>query len=332
MQGSHASGLFAELWRSAWRYRRRTLAVVLLLVLAKLASVCVPLVFKRIIDLFSLPGGLATEVAPGASHLAPGGGHVFMLPVLLLAGYAALRFASTLFTELRDLCFVRVTLATVADFAQRALDHMHRMGPRFHLLMQTGALMRDVDRGTAGVGFLLSALLFTLLPTLVEILAVVAIMAAGYSFWFTAVILATFMTYAGYTVLMTRRRVAFQRRVNELDSRASGLMLDSLVNQEAVRNNAREPQEAARYQEARQAWVEQSVDNQEALSALHVGQGVIIAFGVGAIMLFAGREALQGRITVGDLVLLNSYVIQICLPLNALPQRAAGPRPRQHRR
>lgn len=315
--GAHA-GLYARLRRSLWRYRRRTLLAVLLLVLAKIAAVCVPLVFKRVIDLFSSPGSLAADVVSGTSAVAPAGGHFIVLPVLLLAGYALLRFCGTLFTELRDLCFARVTLTTVADFAQRALAHVHAMGPKFHVQMQTGSLIRDLDRGTVGVGFLLGAMLFTLLPTLVEIAGVVAIMAMAYSGWFTLAILATFVVYAVYTTVMTRRRVAFQRRVNELDSRASGLLLDSLINQEAVRNHARAAHEVSRYALARAAWVEQSVDNQKALSALHLGQGAIIALGVGAIMIFAGEEAIRGRLTVGDLVLLNTYVIQICLPLNAL--------------
>ncbi|GAB2730280.1 ATP-binding cassette domain-containing protein [Comamonas sediminis] len=310
--------LAAQLWQAAWRFRGRTVLAVLLLVLAKLASVAVPLVFKKIIDLFSTPGSLVSDVVPGTSPLLPGGGHVLVLPLLLLAGYALLRFCSTLFTELRDLCFARVTLVTVADFAQRALAHLHRMGPRFHLQMQTGALIRDVERGTAAAGFLLAAALFTLLPTVVEIAAVVAILAMAYSAWFTAIIGATFVAYAAYTAVMTRRRVARQRQVNAMDSRASGLLLDSLVNQEAVRNHAHEAQEVARYGSARLQWVAQSVESQKALSALHLGQGAIIAAGVGAVMVFAGLQALQGHITVGDLVLLNAYVIQICLPLNAL--------------
>ncbi|MBS3018440.1 Vitamin B12 import ATP-binding protein BtuD [Comamonas sp. PE63] len=313
-----ARAIFDQLWHYAWAYRWRTLAAVVLLILAKLASVSVPLVFKRIVDLFSMPGSLAEEVTSQASRLMPSGGQVVVLPVLLLIGYAALRFSSTLFTELRDLCFARVTLFAVADFAQRALGHLHRMGPKFHLQIQTGALIRDVDRGTVGMGFLLSALLFTLIPTLVEIFAVVAIIAAGYSGWFTVCILVTFVSYAGYTALMTRRRVALQRRVNELDSRSNGLMLDSLLNQEAVRHNARAHHEVLRYRNVRQTWLEHSVESQKALSALHMGQGAIIALGVGAIMLFAGLEAVHGRITVGDLVLLNTYVIQVCLPLNAL--------------
>lgn len=311
-------GIVPALWAAAWRYRTRTLAAVLLLVLAKIASVCVPLVFKEVIDRFTLPDGLTTTMAPGTSQILPAGGQVIVLPVLLLAGYAALRFSSSLFTELRDLCFARVTLVTVADFARSALAHLHRMGPSFPTQRPIGALIRDVDRGTAGIGFLLGALLFTLLPTLVEIVAVVVIMAAGYSLWFTAVIALTFVAYATHTAVMTRRRVAFQRRVNEMDSRASGLLMDSLVNQEAVRNNARESQEVARYQAARGEWIEHSVDNQKALSTLHVGQAAIIAFGVGAIMLLAGREVVHGRMTVGDLVLVNAYVLQICLPLNAL--------------
>lgn len=312
------AGVSKDLWLAAWRFRGRTLAAVVLLVLAKVASVCVPLVFKKIIDLFSVPGSLLSEVVPGTSMQAPAGGRLIMVPLLLLAGYALLRFSSTLFTELRDLCFARVTLVTVADFAQRALAQLHRLGPRFHLQVQTGALMRDVERGTVGAGFLLGAVLFTLVPTMVEIVAVVSIMAAGYSVWFTAIIATTFTVYACYTAVMTRRRVALQSRVNELDSRANGLLLDSLVNQEAVRNNGRERGEVQRYEATRAEWVERSVESHRALSALHLGQGAIIALGVGAIMLFAGLEAIHGRITVGDLVLVNTYVIQICLPLNAL--------------
>ncbi|OOG80907.1 hypothetical protein B0E41_19445 [Hydrogenophaga sp. A37] len=313
-------GILRALGRAAWRHRRRTLLAVLLLVLAKVASVCVPLVLKEIIDRFSAPGALATVMGPGESATFPQGAQVVVLPVFLLIGYAALRFSSTVFTELRDLCFARATLVTVADFAQRALVHLHAMGPRFHLQQQMGALVRDVDRGTAALGFLLSALLFTLLPTVVEIGAVIAIMATAYGGGFVLILLVTFFSYAVYTALMTGRRVRLQRRVNALDSRANGLLLDSLVNQESVRAHASAAHETSRYAKARGAWVERSVDNQTALSALHLGQGAIIAVGIGAIMLLAGQGTVRGQMTVGDLVLVNTYVLQVCLPLNALGQ------------
>jgi ATP-binding cassette subfamily B protein len=310
--------VLSALWAVARRHRRRTLLAIALLVLAKLASVCVPLVLKEVVDRFSAPGTMAADMASDASAAFPAGTQLVVLPVFLLIGYAALRFSATLFTELRDLCFARVTLATVADFAQKALAHLHAMGPRFHLQRQMGGLVRDVDRGAVALGFLLGALLFTLLPTLVEIVAVLLIMAAAYSAWFLVILLVTFVAYAVHTALMTRRRVLIQRRVNALDSRANGLLMDSLVNLESVRAHARAPHEVSRYNSARRAWVERGVDNQSALSALHLGQAAIIALGVGAVMLLAGQETVRGRMTVGDLVLVNAYVLQVCLPLNAL--------------
>ncbi len=308
-------GLVATLWRSIWRYRWRTIGALVLLVLAKVASVCVPLVFKAVIDRFTMLEG---QYMPDESGALVQGAQLAALPVFLLLGYAALRFASTVFTELRDLCFARVTLRTVADFAERALAHLHRMSPRFHSQRNTGALLRDVDRGTLGIGFLLGALLFTLLPTLVEIGVILAIMARGYSHWFTGIILLSFAVYATYTAIMVRRRMRFQRAVNELDSLANGRFVDSLLNAEAVRVNAHEHVELHRYANLRKEWVERSVDNQKALSALHLGQGAIIALAVGAIMLLAGQETMRGTMTVGDLVLVNAYVLQICLPLNSL--------------
>ena len=206
--------LMLALWQAAWRHRWRTTAALVLLVLAKVASVCVPLLLKAVVDRFSRPEAMAAAVSPGVAAVMPEGSQLVVLPVFLLLGYALLRFSSTIFTELRDMSFSRVTLRTVADFAERALSHLHRMGPRFHVQRHTGALIRDVDRGTAGVGFLLGALLFTLLPTLVEIGAVLVIMAVGYGPWFVGIILLTFVVYASYTGYMTRRRMAVQRGVN----------------------------------------------------------------------------------------------------------------------
>ena len=312
------SGVFAGLWSAAWHYRYRTMAALGLLVLAKVAAVLVPLALKAIIDEFSQPGGLQTTVSPQARGPLRGIVTILVLPVFLLLGYALLRFASTLFTELRDLVFARVTKCTVTWFAGQTFAHLLALSPRFHMQRNTGALIRDVERGTAGVGFLLGAGLFTVAPTLVEFAAVLVVMAAGYSGWFTLIIIVTFFVYASYTMALTQKRAVHQRRVNEIDSAASGRMVDTLINYETVKTHAREEFERSRYAAITAEWVERAVSNQRALSTLHIGQSAIIATGVAAVMLLAGQETVRGVMSVGDLVLVNAYVIQICLPLNAL--------------
>lgn len=314
----NTSSVFAGLWSAAWHYRRRTLSALGLLVLAKVAAVLVPLVLKAIVDEFSQPGGLQAAVSPEARGPLRGIATILVLPVFLLLGYALLRFASTLFTELRDLVFARVTKRTVTWFAEQTFAHLLALSPRFHMQRNTGALIRDVERGTAGVGFLLGAGLFTVVPTLVEFTAVLVVMAAGYSVGFTLIIIVTFFVYGGYTMVLTQRRAVHQRRVNEMDSAASGRMVDTLINYETVKTHAREEFERKRYGAIAAEWVERAVSNQRALSMLHIGQSAIIAGGVAAVMLLAGQETVRGAMTVGDLVLVNAYVIQICLPLNAL--------------
>ncbi len=314
----NTSTVFAGLWTAAWHYRYRTLSALGLLVLAKIAAVLVPLVLKAIVDEFSQPGGLQATVSPGARGPLRGIATILVLPVFLLLGYAFLRFASTLFTELRDLVFARVTKRTVTWFAEQTFAHLLALSPRFHMHRNTGALIRDVERGTAGVGFLLGAGLFTVVPTLVELTAVLVVISAGYSAWFALIIIVTFFVYGGYTMAMTQRRAVHQRRVNEMDSAASGRMVDTLINYETVKTHAREEFERTRYAGIAAEWVERAVSNQRALSTLHIGQSAIIAGGVAAVMLLAAQETVRGAMTVGDLVLVNAYVIQICLPLNAL--------------
>jgi len=308
--------VLAGLWAAVWRYRWRTGGALLLLVAAKLVAVAVPLVFKAVIDEFS--NQQADSAVAAVESLGPGR-LALALPVWLLLGYALLRFTGTLFTELRDLLFARVTLRTVGAFAERTFAHLLALSPRFHTGRNTGSLIRDVERGTAGIGFLLGAGLFTVLPTLVEFGAVlVVLVAAGYSLWFTVAIGVTFFFYAGYTTLMTRRREKRQREVNAIDSLSQGRIVDGLINYEMVKTYARQRFEMGRFLEVQQRWIEASLLNQRALSALHIGQSAIIAGGVATVMLLAGEQTLQGRLSVGDLVLVNSYVIQICMPLNAL--------------
>jgi ATP-binding cassette subfamily B protein len=270
----------AELWGVTRHYRGRIAASVLLLIVAKVATVAVPLVLKRIIDAFSQP------TLP--AHL----------PLYLLAGYALLRFAATLFNEWRDLLFARVTLSTVSNYAQKTFAHLHALGPRFHARRQVG--------------------LFTIVPTMVEIGLVLVVMLRRYHPGFSAIIVATFLVYAGFTLVFTARRVVYQRRVNKLDSRAKGQLADSLMNTDTVKYFGNEAFEARKFSSIMAGWLEAGVGNQRALFTLHVGQSFVIALGVAAIMVLAGQAVMAHRMSVGDLVLINAYALQVCLPLNAL--------------
>lgn len=294
----------AELWQVLARYRWRIVAAVVLLLVAKLATVAVPLLLKRIIDAFP-QGGLPARLPA-------------QLPVHLLAGYALLRFSSTLFNEWRDLLFARVTLAAVSAYAQKTFAHLHALGPRFHARRKLGSLLPDIDRGTSGIAFLLGVGLFTIVPTLVEIGLVLAIMLSRYAASFAGIILVTFLLYAGFTLVFTARRVVYQRRVNKLDSTAKGRLADSLINYDTVKYFTNEALEAQRFAAIMHDWREAGAGNQRALFSLHVGQSAVIAVGVGAIMLLAGQAVMAGRMSVGDLVLINAYALQVCLPLNAL--------------
>jgi ATP-binding cassette subfamily B protein len=292
--------VMADLWQVVSKFRRRITAAVIFLILAKLAVVSVPLALKRIVDELSRPENLLA------------------LPVVLLAGYAILRFASTLFNELRDLAFSRVTQHTVATYALNTFSHLHQLGARFHAQRRIGGLLPDIDRGTNGIAFLLSVGLFTIVPTLLEIAMVIGIMTTRYSGWFTVILGVTFLVYCGFTLVFTARRAIFQRRVNRLDSSAKSLLADSLINYDAVKYFTNEKVESDRFSHIMDHWAEAVVSNQKALFTLHVGQSAIIAMGVASVMLFAGQGVLTRVMTVGDLVLINAYVIQICLPLNAL--------------
>jgi len=292
--------LFRRVGEVLWRFRRRVAVALVLLVIAKVFAVLVPVALKRIVD--------ALE----------GGGDLLTLPAFLLLGYALLRFLAGLFTELRDIVFARVTQTAVADFTVRLFDHLHSLGVHHLGSRQTGVFSRDVQRGTAGVGFLLGTALFTVLPTLIEIVSVVVILISAYRFGFAGIVFTTFVVYGIFTVIYTERRVFYQRQLNDLDSSANGYMVDSLMNHTSVKLHAAEEAESSRLRTMLTRWIEIGVRNQRALSTLHVGQSGIIAFGVAAVMLLAGQEVVAGNMAVGDLVLVNAYIIQICLPLNSL--------------
>lgn len=297
---SNDSAVPGMLWNAVWRFRGRVLSAMVLLVIAKLATVAVPLALKRIVDELSHPQTM------------------LVLPVLLLLTYALLRFAGTFFGELRDTVFARVTQHTVAEFTLRTFVHLHGLGSRFHSRRRTGALTRDVERGTGGIAFLLGAGLFTIVPTIVEIGSVGLIMGLNYNLWFTTIIAVTFLAYTGFTLVFTERRAIHQRALNELDSRANSRLVDSLLNYETVKYFSNEALERQHLRQILRESIRVGLRNQRALSLLHIGQSGIIAVGVAAVMLLVAANVVDGTMTVGDLVLINAYVIQICLPLNAL--------------
>jgi ATP-binding cassette subfamily B protein len=298
--GTAGRRLSAELWEVLSQYRWRIVMAVVLLVIAKLATVAVPLVLKQIIDTFS-QASLPTR-----------------LPFYLLIGYAALRFASTVFNELRDLLFARVTLSTVSAYAQKTFSHLHALDARFHAKRQIGELLPNIDRGTSGIAFLLGVALFTIVPTIVEIGMVLVIMLGRYSIGFAAIILLTFVVYGAFTLMVTGRRVIYQRRVNKLDSHAKGTLTDSLINYDTVKYFTSEHVEAHRFAEIMARWMEAGEGNQRALFTLHVGQSAIIAVGLAAIMVLAGEAVIERRMSVGDLVMINAFMLQVVLPLNQL--------------
>jgi ATP-binding cassette subfamily B protein len=301
LPGSRLTGrILSDLARAVWRYRKQTVLSLLLMVAAKLSIVLIPLVLKHIVDELGHPAARA------------------LFPVFLVLAYALLRFLGDALNEARDVAFSLVTQRTVAAFTERTFAHLHRMSARFHTRRETGAIVRDVQKGADGIGFLLGVGLFTIVPTAFEITAIVAIMVRGYPVGFTVAIAVTFAGYAAYTFVFTRRRVAFQRAVNALEAQSDGRLVDSLLNYDTVKYFATEETETRRLSEVLEKWVHARIANQRALTTLHVGQSAVIALGIAAIMLLAAQHVVAGTMSVGDLILVNAYLIQICMPLNTL--------------
>ncbi|CAB3786925.1 ATP-binding cassette domain-containing protein [Paraburkholderia fynbosensis] len=290
----------ADLAQAVWGYRKQTVLSLLLMVAAKLSIVLIPLVLKHIVDELGRPAAQA------------------LFPVFLVLAYALLRFLGDGLNEARDVAFSVVTQRTVAAFTARTFAHLHGMSARFHTRRETGAIARDVQKGADGIGFLLGVALFTIVPTGFEIATIVTIMVRAYAREFTLAIALTFVCYAVYTFLFTRRRVAFQRAVNLLEAQSDGRLVDSLLNYDTVKYFATEAAETRRLSEVLEKWVHARMANQRALTALHVGQSAVIALGIAAIMLLAAQHVIAGSMSVGDLILVNAYLIQICMPLNTL--------------
>ena len=284
-----------------WEYRARVILAMVFLVLAKLAGVTVPLVLKGIVD------------ALDSTHNNPA-----ILPLALLIGYGALRLASTLFNELRDLVFAKVAQRAIRNIALKVFRHLHSLALRFHLERQTGGMSRDIERGTRGMSFLLSFMLFNILPTLLEIALVAVILFVTYNAWFAIITTATIVIYIVYSLVVTEQRMAVRRVMNDMDSKANTRAIDSLINYETVKYFNNEDYEARRYDEHMATWEQASLKNQTSLSALNFGQGAIIAVGVTLLMMLASQGVVDGSMTMGDLVLVNAYLLQLFIPLNFL--------------
>ncbi len=283
-----------------WEYRVRVFVALGFLVAAKLANVGVPLVLKDVVD----------RVNPALALVA--------LPVALLLAYGALRFASTLFAELRDVLFIRVTQRAIRRVALTVFRHLHSLSLRFHLDRQTGGMTRDIERGTRGISTLMSYMIFSIIPVILEFGLVAAVLIAKFDWRFPAVTFAAVALYILFTLLITEWRIEIGKRANELDSKANSRAIDSLLNYETVKYFSNEEFEARRFDESLQKYEAAAVKSEASLGVLNVGQSLIIAAAVTALMALAAEGVMAKTLTIGDLVLVNALLIQLYIPLNHL--------------
>jgi ATP-binding cassette subfamily B protein len=281
-------------------YKWRVVIALSFLVVAKLANVGVPLVMKDVVD----------RLDPSLQIVA--------VPVALLAIYGILRFSTTLFQELRDVVFVRVAQRAMRRVALGVFRHLHSLSLRFHLERQTGGMTRDIERGTNGISTLLSYLLFSILPVLLEFALVGAVLMGRFDWRFAAITFGAVAVYIAFTVLVTEWRMEIRRRANELDSKANTRAIDSLLNYETVKYFGNEEFEARRYDENLRKYEDAATKSESSLGLLNIGQSLIIAAAVTALMLLAAQGVANKSLTLGDLVLVNGLLIQLYIPLNVL--------------
>ena len=284
-----------------WRYRQRVILALLCLVLAKVATVSIPLLLKQIVDGMTAKPGIAV-----------------MVPLGLILAYGAVRLASTAFVQVRNAIFAKVEQGAIRQVALEMFNHLHQLSLRFHLDRQTGGVSRDIARGTRGIGSLLSFLLFSIIPTLLEIALTTAIFMTLYDWRFVSTTLVTVVIYVVFTIVVTNWRTQIRRTMNELDSRANVASIDSLLNYETVKYFGNETFEAQRYDAAMQRWEQAAIKNEKSMGVLNSGQSAIIAVGVTLLVWLAADGVAQGSMTLGDLVAVNAFLIQLYTPLNAL--------------
>ena len=293
-------GVIIDLFPFVWTYKWRVIFAVACLVLAKVALVATPLYLKDIIDQLSVPQS------------------AMVFPLAALLGYGLVRIAGSLFQELRDAIFSRVTQGSIKEIAVAVFKHLFGLSMRFHLLRQTGGLSRDIERGTKSIGFLLNFILFRIAPTILELAMVMVVLLYLYDIWFTVVTLVTIAVYVVFTFTVTEKRLVTRRQMNTLDSMANTKAIDALMNYETVKYFDNEGYEINRYQENMQGWVNSSVKNQVSSNFLNAGQSAIITVGTLALLWMAAARVYAGQMTVGDVVLVSTYLTQLYVTLTML--------------
>jgi len=283
-----------------WDYRGRVVIALGSLVLAKVANVGIPLVLKDIVD------ALDTQNTQ------------LVLPLAFLLAYGALKLASSLFNELRDAIFSRVRHGAMRRVSTRVLDHLHRLSLRYHLDRKTGGISRDMERGARSVSSMLNYMAFSILPTLVEVTLIAGILLKNYDPGFALITFGAVVVYVLFTFKITEWRMKYRIQMNATDSKANTQAIDSLINYETVKYFGNEQHELERYNASLEEWEDAAVKSQTSMSALNVGQAGIIAIGVTMIMILAARGVVAGTLTIGDLVLINAFLLQLFIPLNFL--------------
>ena len=287
-----------------WDYKWRVLAALSFMVGAKLGNVGVPLLLKNLVD--------TMNIKPGQTQA------LLVVPAALLLGYGLLRLSTSLFTELRELVFAKATEGASRKISLQVFRHLHALSLRFHLERQTGGMTRDIERGTRGVHSLISYSLYSIIPTLIEVGLVLSILAVKFDVWFAWITLAALACYVTFTVTVTEWRSKFRKQMNELDSSAHSRAIDSLLNYETVKYFNNEDFETRRYDENLERYRKAAIKSQRTLSLLNTGQQLIIAVGLVAMLWRATQGVVDGRMTLGDLVMVNAFMIQLYIPLGFL--------------
>ena len=287
-----------------WQYKWRVAAALGFMVAAKLATVSVPLLLKQLVDAMNIPVGSASAL--------------LVVPVGLIVAYGALRFCTSLFTELRELVFAKATEGATRQIALEVFGHLHALSLRFHLERQTGGMTRDIERGTRAVQSLISYSLYSIFPTLIEVALVLALLGSQFDMGYVWITLVALVLYVGFTVSVTEWRTQFRRRMNELESSSQSRAIDSLLNYETVKYFNNEAFEARRYDEALEKLRRARIKTQFTLSLLNGGQQLIIATALVLMLWRATQGVASGELTLGDLVMVNAFMIQLYIPLNFL--------------
>jgi ATP-binding cassette, subfamily B, heavy metal transporter len=297
-------GTLQRLFPYLWQYKWRVMLALSFMLGAKLANVGVPLLLKDLVDTMALKPGDPRAIA--------------VVPVALLLAYGALRLSTSLFTELRELVFAKATEGTSRSISLQVFQHLHALSLRFHLERQTGGMTRDIERGTRAVHSLISYSLYSIVPTLIEVVLVLTLLAVKFDVWFAWITLIALVFYITFTVTITEWRTHFRRKMNELDSAAHSRAIDSLLNFETVKYFNNEAFETRRYDENLEQYRRAAVKSQTTLSLLNTGQQLIIAIGLVAMLWRATLGVVEGRMTLGDLVMINAFMIQLYIPLGFL--------------